>query len=129
MMCRLITGRSKRSIEDDFEPALTKLEEALGREGRVCSGRPRSRVERSRPRGNDVPVGRSEGSATPARAWCRHSRRWRRWPRPYRTAGDLPPTRMIEVRKRYGGSVGALMEVYPEQGPGRTSRAATTPTC
>jgi UTP--glucose-1-phosphate uridylyltransferase len=112
----LITGRSKRSIEDHFDRAY-ELEEALAAKEeyeRLAQVRESSElaavhyVRQGDPRGlghavlcADRHVG-DEAFAVLLGDDLIDSR-------------DQLLTRMIEVRKRYGGSVVALMEVDPEQ--------------
>src|SRR5260370_24526614 len=124
----LITGRSKRSIEDHFDRAY-ELEEALAAKDdteRLAQVRASSElatvhyVRQGDPKG----LGHARLCADPH-------------------VGDEPfavllgqdlidsrdplLTRMIEVRKRYGGSVVALMEVDPEQ-VSQDGSAASSPT-
>ena len=113
----LITGRSKRSIEDHFDRAY-ELEEALDAKDdmdRLALVRESSDlahvhyVRQGDPRGLGHAVlcaAQHVGDAAVRGAARR---------RPDRRAGTGCSTRMIEVRQRYGGSVVALMEVDPEQ--------------
>ena len=112
----LITGRSKRSIEDHFDRAY-ELEEALAAKddaGRLAQVREPSELAAV----HYVRQGDPRGLGHAVLCAARH-------------VGDVPfavllgddlidprdplLTRMIEVRARFGGSVVALMEVDPEQ--------------
>jgi UTP--glucose-1-phosphate uridylyltransferase len=112
----LVTGRSKRSIEDHFDRAY-ELEEALAAKEeyeRLAQVRESSELATV----HYVRQGDPKGLGHAVLCADRH-------------VGDEPfavllgddlidsrdklLTRMIEVRKRYGGSVVALMEVDPEQ--------------
>ncbi|MBO2447171.1 UTP--glucose-1-phosphate uridylyltransferase GalU [Actinomadura barringtoniae] len=112
----MITGRSKRSIEDHFDRAY-ELEEALrakGDEGRLAAVRESSDlaimhyVRQGEPRGLGHAV---------------HCARQHVGHEPFAVllgddmidARDNLLTRMIEVRQQHGGSVVALMEVEPDQ--------------
>ncbi|WP_433333415.1 UTP--glucose-1-phosphate uridylyltransferase GalU [Spirillospora sp. CA-294931] len=112
----MITGRSKRSIEDHFDRAY-ELEEALrakGDEQRLAAVRESSDlatmhyVRQGDPRGLGHAV---------------HCARGHVGNEPFAVllgddmidARDKLLTRMIEVRQRYGGSVVALQEVAPDQ--------------
>jgi len=124
----LITGRSKRSIEDHFDRAY-ELEEALAAKDefeRLSQVRESSELATV----HYVRQGEPKGLGHAVLCADRH-------------VGDEPfavllgddlidsrdklLTRMIEVRKRYGGSVVALMEVDPEQ-VSQYGSAAITPT-
>ncbi|MCW2885999.1 MAG: UTP--glucose-phosphate uridylyltransferase [Streptosporangiaceae bacterium] len=111
----MVTGRSKRSIEDHFDRAY-ELEEALrakGDDDRLASVRESSDlavmhyVRQGEPKGLGHAV---------------HCARQHVGHEPFAVllgddmidARDALLTRMIEVRQRYGGSVVALMEVEPE---------------
>jgi UTP-glucose-1-phosphate uridylyltransferase len=112
----MITGRSKRSIEDHFDRAY-ELEEALrakGDDDRLASVRESSDlavmhyVRQGEPKGLGHAV---------------HCARQHVGNEPFAVllgddmidSRDALLTRMIEVRQRYGGSVVALMEVEPDQ--------------
>jgi UTP--glucose-1-phosphate uridylyltransferase len=112
----MITGRSKRSIEDHFDRAY-ELEEALrakGDEDRLAAVRESSDlaimhyVRQGEPRGLGHAV---------------HCARQHVGHEPFAVllgddmidARDNLLTRMIEVRQQHGGSVVALMEVEPDQ--------------
>jgi len=112
----MITGRSKRSIEDHFDRAY-ELEEALrakGDDGRLDAVRESSDlaimhyVRQGEPRGLGHAV---------------HCARQHVGHEPFAVllgddmidARDKLLRRMIEVRNQYGGSVVALMEVEPDQ--------------
>ncbi|MGW5875440.1 UTP--glucose-1-phosphate uridylyltransferase GalU [Nocardiopsis terrae] len=111
----MITGRSKRSIEDHFDRAY-ELEEALaakGEEGKLRSVRESSElaqvhyVRQGEPRGLGHAVLCAEAHVGDN-------------PFAVLLGDDLIESadllrRMIEVRERHGGSVVALMEVEPEQ--------------
>ena len=124
----LITGRSKRSIEDHFDRAY-ELEEALAAKEEYRTAGPGPRVQRTGHRALRAP-GRPEGPR-PRRAVRRPARR--REPFAVLLGDDIIDsrdpllTRMIEVREQYGGSVVALMEVDPEQ-VSQYGCAAITPT-
>ena len=124
----LITGRSKRSIEDHFDRAY-ELEEALAAKEeyeRLAQVRESSELATV----HYVRQGDPKGLGHAVLCADRH-------------VGDEPfavllgddlidsrdplLTRMIEVRKQYGGSVVALMEVDPEQ-VSQYGCAAITPT-
>jgi UTP--glucose-1-phosphate uridylyltransferase len=112
----LITGRSKRSIEDHFDRAY-ELEEALRAKDdlkRLASVRESSElgavhyVRQGEPRGlgHAVLCARQHVGGEPFAVLLGDD---------MIDARDQLLTRMIEVRRRYGGSVVALMEVEPEQ--------------
>ena len=112
----LITGRSKRSIEDHFDRAY-ELEEALAAKGDRERARPGPRVQR--PRHHALcPAGRPEGLGHAVLCSAQHVGN-----EPFAVllgddlidARDPLLTRMIDVRERFGGSVVALMEVDPEE--------------
>lgn len=112
----LITGRSKRSIEDNFDRAY-ELEEALRAKDdmeRLASVRESSDlanvhyVRQGEPRGlgHAVYCARQHVGGEPFAVLLGDD---------LIDARDPLLTRMIEVRNRFGGSVVALMEVEPEQ--------------
>ncbi|REE96226.1 UTP--glucose-1-phosphate uridylyltransferase GalU [Thermomonospora umbrina] len=112
----MITGRSKRSIEDHFDRAY-ELEEALGAKGdteRLAAVRESSDlatmhyVRQGDPRGlgHAVHCARQHVGDEPFAVLLGDDMIDER---------DALLTRMIEARARYGGSVVALMEVEPEQ--------------
>jgi len=112
----MITGRSKRSIEDHFDRAY-ELEEALrakGDEERLASVRQSSElatihyVRQGDPKGlgHAVYCARQHVGDEPFAVLLGDD---------MIDARDALLTRMIEVRRRYGGSVVALMEVEPDQ--------------
>ena len=112
----LITGRSKRSIEDHFDRAY-ELEEALTAKDdtdRLALVRESSELAH----GHYVRQGNPRGLGHAVLCAADHV-----GSQPFAVLlGDdlIDPkdpllTRMIEVRQRYGGSVVALMEVDPEQ--------------
>ena len=124
----MITGRSKRSIEDHFDRAY-ELEEALAAKEdteRLAQVRESSDLATV----HYVRQGDPKGLGHAVLCAAQH-------------VGDVPfavllgddlidsrdplLTRMIEVRKRYGGSVVALMEVDPEQ-VSQYGSAAISPT-
>ena len=124
----MITGRSKRSIEDHFDRAY-ELEEALAAKEdteRLAQVRESSELATV----HYVRQGDPKGLGHAVLCAAQH-------------VGDEPfavllgddiidsrdplLTQMIEVRKRYGGSVVALMEVDPEQ-VSQYGSAAITPT-
>ena len=124
----MITGRSKRSIEDHFDRAY-ELEEALAAKDdaeRLAQVRESSELATV----HYVRQGDPKGLGHAVLCAAQH-------------VGDEPfavllgddiidsrdplLTRMIDVRKRYGGSVVALMEVDPEQ-VSQYGSAAITPT-
>lgn len=112
----MVTGRSKRSIEDHFDRAY-ELEEALrakGDEERLAAVRESSElaimhyVRQGEPRGlgHAVHCARQHVGNEPFAVLLGDDMIDER--------DDLLPW-MIEVRQRYGGSVVALMEVEPDQ--------------
>jgi UTP--glucose-1-phosphate uridylyltransferase len=112
----MITGRSKRSIEDHFDRAY-ELEEALrakGDEERLASVRESSDlatmhyVRQGEPKGlgHAVNCARQHVGDEPFAVLLGDD---------MIDARDALLTRMIEVRRQYGGSVIALMEVEPDQ--------------
>ncbi|MCW2942507.1 MAG: UTP-glucose-phosphate uridylyltransferase [Actinomycetia bacterium] len=112
----MVTGRSKRSIEDHFDRAY-ELEEALhakGDEERLAAVRESSDlavmhyVRQGEPRGlgHAVYCARQHVGNEPFAVLLGDD---------LIDARDALLTRMIEVRQRYGGSVVALMEVEPDQ--------------
>jgi UTP--glucose-1-phosphate uridylyltransferase len=112
----MITGRSKRSIEDHFDRAY-ELEEALrakGDEDRLASVRESSDlatmhyVRQGEPKGlgHAVNCARQHVGDEPFAVLLGDD---------MIDARDALLTRMIEVRRQYGGSVIALMEVEPDQ--------------
>ncbi|HEX2314880.1 MAG TPA: UTP--glucose-1-phosphate uridylyltransferase GalU [Thermomonospora sp.] len=112
----MITGRSKRSIEDHFDRAY-ELEEALGAKGdseRLAAVRESSElatvhyVRQGEPKGlgHAVHCARQHVGDEPFAVLLGDDMIDER---------DALLTRMIEARTRYGGSVVALMEVEPEQ--------------
>jgi UTP--glucose-1-phosphate uridylyltransferase len=112
----MVTGRSKRSIEDHFDRAY-ELEEALGAKGddkRLAAVRESSDlavmhyVRQGEPRGlgHAVSCARQHVGHEPFAVLLGDD---------MIDARDALLTRMIDVRQRYGGSVVALMEVDPDQ--------------
>jgi UTP--glucose-1-phosphate uridylyltransferase len=112
----MITGRSKRSIEDHFDRAY-ELEEALGAKGdheRLAAVRESSElatvhyVRQGEPKGlgHAVHCARQHVGDEPFAVLLGDDMIDER---------DALLTRMIETRRRFGGSVVALMEVEPEQ--------------
>ena len=112
----LITGRSKRSIEDHFDRAY-ELEEALAAKDdidRLAMVRESSELAHV----HYVRQGEAKGLGHAVHCAAQHEGN-----QPFAVllgddlidARDRLLTRMIEVRQRYGGSVVALMEVDPEQ--------------
>jgi UTP--glucose-1-phosphate uridylyltransferase len=112
----LITGRSKRSIEDHFDRAY-ELEEALAAKDdtdRLAQVRESSELAHV----HYVRQGEAKGLGHAVLCAAQHVGN-----QPFAVllgddlidARDRLLTRMIEVRQRYGGSVVALMEVDPEQ--------------
>jgi UTP--glucose-1-phosphate uridylyltransferase len=112
----LITGRSKRSIEDHFDRAY-ELEEALAAKDdadKLAQVRESSELAHV----HYVRKGDPRGLGHAVLCAARHV-----GSQPFAVllgddlidARDRLLTRMIEVRQRYGGSVVALMEVDPEQ--------------
>ncbi|MFE9107732.1 UTP--glucose-1-phosphate uridylyltransferase GalU [Actinomadura geliboluensis] len=112
----MITGRSKRSIEDHFDRAY-ELEEALrakGDDGRLDAVRESSDlaimhyVRQGEPRGlgHAVHCARQHVGREPFAVLLGDD---------MIDARDKLLRRMIEVRNQYGGSVIALMEVEPDQ--------------
>jgi UTP--glucose-1-phosphate uridylyltransferase len=112
----LITGRSKRSIEDHFDRAY-ELEEALGARDdidRLAMVREASDLAHV----HYVRQGEAKGLGHAVLCAAQHVGH-----EPFAVllgddlidSRDRLLTRMIEVRQRYGGSVVALMEVDPEQ--------------
>jgi UTP--glucose-1-phosphate uridylyltransferase len=112
----LITGRSKRSIEDHFDRAY-ELEEALAAKDdtdRLAQVRESSELAHV----HYVRQGEAKGLGHAVFCAARHVGN-----QPFAVllgddlidVRDRLLTRMIEVRQRYGGSVVALMEVDPEQ--------------
>ncbi|MFA1548638.1 UTP--glucose-1-phosphate uridylyltransferase GalU [Actinomadura chokoriensis] len=112
----MITGRSKRSIEDHFDRAY-ELEEALrakGDDGRLDAVRESSDlaimhyVRQGEPRGlgHAVHCARQHVGREPFAVLLGDD---------MIDARDKLLQRMIEVRDQYGGSVVALMEVEPDQ--------------
>jgi UTP--glucose-1-phosphate uridylyltransferase len=112
----LITGRSKRSIEDHFDRAY-ELEEALAAKDdtdRLAQVRESSELAHV----HYVRQGEAKGLGHAVHCAAQHVGN-----QPFAVllgddlidARDRLLTRMIEVRQRYGGSVVALMEVDPEQ--------------
>ena len=112
----LITGRSKRSIEDHFDRAY-ELEEALAAKDdtdRLAQVRESSELAHV----HYVRQGEAKGLGHAVYCAAQHVGN-----QPFAVllgddlidARDRLLTRMIEVRQRYGGSVVALMEVDPEQ--------------
>ncbi|MCW2918233.1 MAG: UTP-glucose-phosphate uridylyltransferase [Actinomycetia bacterium] len=112
----MVTGRSKRSIEDHFDRAY-ELEEALrakGDDDRLASVRESSElavmhyVRQGEPKGlgHAVYCARQHVGHEPFAVLLGDD---------LIDARDALLTRMIEVRQRYGGSVVALMEVEPDQ--------------
>ena len=112
----LITGRSKRSIEDHFDRAY-ELEEALHAKGdseRLAAVRESDElaimhyVRQGEPKGlgHAVYCARQHVGDEPFAVLLGDD---------MIDARDALLERMIEVRRRYGGSVVALMEVEPEQ--------------
>jgi UTP--glucose-1-phosphate uridylyltransferase len=112
----MVTGRSKRSIEDHFDRAY-ELEEALRAKGddeRLASVRESSDlavmhyVRQGEPKGlgHAVYCARQHVGQEPFAVLLGDD---------MIDARDALLTRMIEVRKEYGGSVIALMEVEPDQ--------------
>src|SRR5258708_6426557 len=108
----LITGRSKRSIEDHFDRAY-ELEEALEKKDDY-DGLAQIREAAQRANGPHVRQGEPLGPGHPVL-------------RAAPPVGDPLLTRMIEVREKFGGSVVALMEVEPEQ-VSQYGAAAISPT-
>src|SRR5579875_719489 len=114
----LITGRSKRSIEDHFDRAY-ELEEALAAKDdidRLATVRESADLAHV----HYVRQGEAKGLG---HAVCCAAQHVGDQPFAVLLGDDLIDvrdqllTRMMEVRKRYGGSVVALMEVDPEQVP------------
>ncbi|MCW2900478.1 MAG: UTP-glucose-phosphate uridylyltransferase [Streptosporangiaceae bacterium] len=112
----MVTGRSKRSIEDHFDRAY-ELEEALrakGDEERLASVRESSDlatmhyVRQGEPKGlgHAVYCARQHVGDEPFAVLLGDD---------MIDARDALLTRMIEARRQYGGSVVALMEVEPDQ--------------
>jgi UTP--glucose-1-phosphate uridylyltransferase len=112
----LITGRSKRSIEDHFDRAY-ELEEALAAKDdidRLAQVRESSELAHV----HYVRQGEAKGLGHAVHCAAQHVGN-----QPFAVllgddlidARDRLLDRMIEVRQRYGGSVVALMEVDPEQ--------------
>jgi UTP--glucose-1-phosphate uridylyltransferase len=112
----LVTGRSKRSIEDHFDRAY-ELEEALAAKDdtdRLAQVRESSELAHV----HYVRQGEAKGLGHAVHCAAQHVGN-----QPFAVllgddlidARDRLLTRMIEVRQRYGGSVVALMEVDPEQ--------------
>ncbi len=112
----MVTGRSKRSIEDHFDRAY-ELEEALrakGDDGRLDAVREssdlaiRHYVRQGEPRGlgHAVHCARQHVGREPFAVLLGDD---------MIDARDKLLRRMIEVRNQYGGSVIALMEVEPDQ--------------
>jgi UTP--glucose-1-phosphate uridylyltransferase len=112
----MVTGRSKRSIEDHFDRAY-ELEEALRAKGddeRLASVRESSElaimhyVRQGEPKGlgHAVHCARQHVGRDPFAVLLGDD---------MIDARDPLLTRMIEVRNQYGGSVIALMEVEPDQ--------------
>jgi UTP--glucose-1-phosphate uridylyltransferase len=112
----LITGRSKRSIEDHFDRAY-ELEEALAAKDdtdRLAMVRESADLAHV----HYVRQGEAKGFGHAVLCASQHV-----GDQPFAVllgddlidARDRLLTRMIEVRQRYGGSVVALMEVAPEQ--------------
>ena len=112
----MVTGRSKRSIEDHFDRAY-ELEEALHAKGdqeRLAAVRESSDlavmhyVRQGEPRGlgHAVSCARQHVGHEPFAVLLGDD---------MIDARDALLTRMIDVRQRYGGSVIALMEVDPDQ--------------
>src|SRR6201996_5215857 len=112
----LITGRSKRSIEDHFDRAY-ELEEALAAKDNT-DGLAQVRASAELATVHYVRQGDPRGLGHAVLCAARHVGN-----EPFAVLlGDdlIDPrdpllTRMIEVRERFGGSVVALMEVDPEQ--------------
>ena len=112
----LITGRSKRSIEDHFDRAY-ELEEALAANDNI-DGLAQVRESAELATVHYVRQGEPRGLGHAVLCAARHVGH-----EPFAVLlGDdlIDPrdpllTRMIEVRERFGGSVVALMEVDPEQ--------------
>jgi UTP--glucose-1-phosphate uridylyltransferase len=124
----LVTGRSKRSIEDHFDRAY-ELEEALKAKDeseRLAQVRESSELANV----HYVRQGDPKGLGHAVLCAAQHVGN-----EPFAVllgddlidARDQLLTRMIEVRQRYGGSVVALMEVDPEQ-VAQYGCAAMTPT-
>ncbi len=112
----MVTGRSKRSIEDHFDRAY-ELEEALDAKGddeRLAAVRESSDlavmhyVRQGEPRGlgHAVSCARQHVGHEPFAVLLGDD---------MIDVRDALLTRMIDVRQRYGGSVVALMEVPPDQ--------------
>src|SRR6202000_1668497 len=112
----LITGRSKRSIEDHFDRAY-ELEEALAAKDNT-DGLAQVRASAELATVHYVRQGDPRGLGHAVRCAARHGGN-----EPFAVLlGDdlIDPrdpllTRMIEIRNQYGGSVIALMEVDPEE--------------
>src|SRR5690348_15644983 len=124
----MVTGRSKRSIEDHFDRAY-ELEEALrakGDDARLAAVSESSDlaimhyVRQGEPKGlgHAVSCARQHVGNEPFAVLLGDD---------MIDSRDALLTRMIEVRQRYGGSVVALMEVDPEQ-VSQYGSAAITPT-
>jgi UTP--glucose-1-phosphate uridylyltransferase len=124
----LITGRSKRSIEDHFDRAY-ELEEALAAKDDTDR---LALVRESSDLANVCYVRQGDPKGLGHAVLCA-SRHVGDQPFAVLLGDDLIDardrllTRMIEVRQRYGGSVVALMEVDPEQ-VSQYGCAAITPT-
>jgi len=124
----MITGRA-RSPSRTTSTGPTSFEEALAAKGdverlaqvRESSG-PRHRALRTpgRPRGSVTPCSARPSTSATSRSRCCSATT-------SSTAATPLLTQMIEVRKRYCGSVVALMEVDPEQ-VSQYGSAAITPT-
>jgi UTP--glucose-1-phosphate uridylyltransferase len=124
----LVTGRSKRSIEDHFDRAY-ELEEALKAKDETER---LAQVRESSELANVHYVRQGDPKGLGHAVWCAAQHVGNE---PFAVllgddlidARDQLLTRMIEVRQRYGGSVVALMEVDPEQ-VSQYGCAAMTPT-